>query len=127
MFSACSQFFKCPANLLLVRSVYAENEHSISLKLISVRVSMEESGERRELQSERTNHPLMVWKQSLGLGQAGVRQKKKTLMFALCAFNSEVWYLLYYPVGVFVINGLLSTVSCSSCWTLLVGHLNHIT
>lgn len=79
MFSACSQFFKCPANWLLVRSVYAENEHGISLKLISVRVSMEESGERRELQSERTNDQLMVWKQSLGLGQAGVRQKKKTL------------------------------------------------
>lgn len=68
MFSACSQFFKCPANLLLVRSVYAENEHGISLKLISVRVSMEESGERRELQSERTNDHLMVWKQVSGLG-----------------------------------------------------------
>lgn len=104
MFSACSQFFKCPANLLLVRSVYAENEHSISLKLISVRVSMEESGERRELQSERTNHPLMVWKQSLGLGQAGVRQKRGQVeeREALRAFkeSSITWCLKQLVVSV---------------------------
>lgn len=126
MFSACSQIFKCPANWLLVRSVYAENEHGFSLKLISLCISMEESGERRDLHSERTNDHLVVWKQSLGLGQAHVRQKKKALCLH-CMRLTQRSGISYYPVGVFVINGLLKTVFCRSCWTLLVGYLNYIT
>lgn len=89
IFSAHSQISKCPANWLLVESVYAENKHSFSLKFISVCLSMEESGERRDLQSERTNDQLMMWKQFLW-----ERQKKRS-PYLHCAFNSEVWYLLY--------------------------------
>lgn len=72
MFSALGQIFKCPANLLLLGSMYAENTYNFRLRLISVCMSMEASVEGRYLQSERTNdhlscHGFCAWdKQVLG-------------------------------------------------------------
>ena len=70
MFSALR--FLCPANWLLVGSMYAENICNLSLKLIAICASMEGSAKRRDLQSEITNdhlscHGLCAWdKQVLG-------------------------------------------------------------
>lgn len=101
MFSARSQVFMCPADWLLIGSACEESMYNFSLKLITVCVSMEGSAERRHLQSERINdrlscHKFCAWDKQVF---------SRISMFAVCASNSEFNYLLYYPVGVFLVTG----------------------